>query len=139
MDTFVSRWITKKTVLFFSIVAFLFFLYCFSPILSGVCTQTGPHFWPGCIDFWYSICLVIFWAPVLLVFSIVTYGCDTTVFRAWVCFSTVWIVMSSVLVWLTPDYISGYPYTHFRDVVAELLASLFFIVSLAIVLVKSRK
>ena len=59
----------KWSVFYFSILSTLVFVACFFPVLSGMCSEYDTT----CIDSRINFVWIIFWAPVLVLLSLITY------------------------------------------------------------------
>lgn len=88
----------KRAVLWFSIIATVAFFALFSPGTSGIC----PGSRPDCIQSSFYFSIVILWAPLLLLFSAITYRREQKIYDAWVKFAIPWVLVSSIVTYLAP-------------------------------------
>jgi hypothetical protein len=133
MSKFFEKNVTKGVVLGFAGLSFVVFLVCFMPFQSGICSQ----FRPDCIETYFRHSLIIFWAPVLLFFSLATYKLAQTVFVAWITFAIPWIILSSLITYFLPDSLGSNPYAHWQQIASLFLSTIFLLISILIILIKS--
>lgn len=95
-NTGIFSWIRlpKWSVFWFSMIATVAFVASSVPQLSGLCSRWEPN----CQLPHLYFAEAIFWAPVLLLMSIVTYPLNEKVHYAWVKFALPWVVLSTVVV-----------------------------------------
>lgn len=134
---FFYEYLTRRVVLILSLITTLFFLAFFAPFLSGLCTEFGPRFWPGCGDYYVQYVEIMFWAPVFLLFSVATFFFNEKVFRAWITYTVPWIIFSTIIVAFIPDSLNYDVYTPLRREIAVWLAAIFFLVSILIIFIWS--
>ncbi len=80
--------------------------------------------------------MALFWAPILLLLSLVTYPLEKNIFNFWLKFSLPWIVLSSLAVFFTPTQ-QNFGDPNWKAVVSLSFTAIFFIVSLLIIFIKS--
>lgn len=124
--------LTKKNVLLISGVVSVFLV---SIDRIGTYQLCGGY--PGsCVDTLFNSSMLLFVFPFVFLFSLITYFLPEAVFRAWARFTTWWIPLQIVLVFLTPESFPGAFISIIdRQVVAIILSGLFAIISLLIVLI----
>ena len=130
-STGIFSWIRlpKWVVFMFSLVMAFFCAFLF---VVGPCSE----FQPICVESYLYISEAFFWAPILLLFSLITAPLNKIVFNSWVRFSIPWIFFSTVLVFLIP-IADRFAEPNWKAITSLSLAAIFFAVSILIVLVKS--
>lgn len=73
----------------------------------------------------------------LFLFSLITYKMRDEVYRAWLRFAYVWVPLSIVLIFLSPQYSTDWMYPVEKGTVAFLTSALFVIISLILIVWKS--
>lgn len=125
--------INKKTLLIISltgVLLFAAFLFAknlgFCNLINSSCTDTFDPFAEN-----LSVFIPLF------LFSIITYKMHDEVYQAWLRFSFVWIPLSMVLIFLSPEYSADWMYPVVKGTVAFFSSLLFIVVSLAVITWKS--
>ena len=121
-------------------------------IVSGMVTVTlfvlnwvgtfklcGGQEYGQCMDFSYGAIINLFPTFPLFLFSLITYKMRDEVYRTWVRFSYVWISLSMILIFFSPEYASSFGITLYpitKGSIAFISSFLFIIISLALILWK---
>ena len=69
----------------------------------------------------------------LFIFSLITYWMPETIYRAWFKFALVWIPLSMLLIFISPEYSSDWMYRIEKGSVAFGMSALFVIISTLII------
>jgi len=103
----------------------------------GTFRLCGGQEYGQCMDLIYAA--IINFLPIipLFLFSIITYKMHDEVYQAWLRFSFVWIPLSMVLIFLSPEYSADWMYPVVKGTVAFFSSLLFIVVSLAVITWKS--
>ena len=93
-----EKFVTKRNVLIAaSVLTLLFLVFAFNE-LSGLCKE-----WEGnCIDSYGNHALVIFWAPALLIVSLIVSSFEKKLFDFWAKFAIPWLILLSITTYLAP-------------------------------------
>jgi len=134
---------TKKKVFWISLIGTAIAYVLTNPVTFGLCQKT--YYFGDSIRCSDTLLPMIgqvlgLFALGLLLFSIVTYFLREEVFRAWLKFAYVWIPVSMVLIYLAGGSSGGgfgIPNVLDQEFVSLILASLFVLLSLVIIIVKS--
>ena len=132
-----SNVVTKKVAFFSSLIGTVLFLLIAS-------TRGVPLFCEeysrSCMKQFDTLSLFFFIFLPTLIISLITYFLREEVFRAWLKFAYVWIPVSMVLIYLAGGSSGGgfgIPNVLDQEFVSLILASLFVLLSLVIIIVKS--
>ena len=129
MDELINGFSSKKVVLTAALIATVLCLVFFFSISSGICSEYSFE----CRSTFLRYSLMILWAPVLLLFSVLTYSREKGIFARWLKVSLLWIILSSLVVLMTPIHTEG---INWEALTALCMAAIFFVFSFAIVIMK---
>ena len=127
-----EKFVTKKVVLILAAIATLLFLVMFFNGLSGLCTEYQPN----CRDPYHYRALVIFWAPALLIVSLIVSSFEKKIFDFWAKFAVPWVILSSIVTYLIP-FQENFDLPDWKGVSALCGTGFFLFVSLIIIALPS--
>ena len=125
---------TKRSILFISIVglaAFLMFLFAKE---VGICSLL----YESCFETFDQIAELFFVFIPLLILSLITYKMREEVFHSWLKFAYVWVPLTIILTLLAPEYDASLV-SITKGVISFVMSTVFLLVSLVIIFVKYRK
>ncbi len=125
--------ISKKGLLSLSLIGTIIFSFFIFLSAKGLCSYnfcSRPH----------DDSLATLFLPFFSIFiiSIITYKMREEVYRAWFKFARIWIPLSLVLIFITPEYSEGLVPLD-RGSVSFFLSVVFLVISLVIIIYKSFK
>ncbi|NBV77969.1 hypothetical protein EBR66_07425 [bacterium] len=123
--------LTLRNTLVFSIFVTIFFIAAMFSRFSGLCSEYSAN----CRDPYHNFALAIFWAPALLIFSLILLRLKEEVFNAWKIFSFPWIIVSTAIVSVAPVKESLQD-SDWKSGLALITTAIFILVSIGIILVQ---
>lgn len=133
--TGIFGWIQLPKWFVFCASAFLTIacLALFFPRLSGICSEYQPN----CVVPYSTLSLYLFWAPILLFFSVLTLPINRTVFNSWIKFMVPWTLFSILVISATPGNFGNNLEINLKAVASLSLTAISFFASLLIIIIKS--
>ncbi len=125
--------LSKRSLLFVSLIGVaFFFLLAFSKEI-GFCPSYSYSY---CLDILNQSAEILIPILAALLFCLITYWMRDEVYRTWFRFARWAIPLSMFLILITPEYGGGLFNPIQKGSVAFVLTALFFIISLAVILIK---
>ena len=127
---------SKKRLVILSLISIVIGVVLIDPIVSGICSK-GDYSCDDLVGGGIGVTLALF-SLVTFFASLLLLKMSDSVFHSWSRFAKWYIPVAAVLIFLSPTTsvgIMGFD----KEIVTWLLAGIFFIVSLGIILVKSRQ
>ena len=99
----------------------------------GTFQLCGAKQYGSCMETLASTIIVLIPILPLFLFSLITYWMPETIYRAWFKFALVWIPLSMLLIFISPEYSSDWMYRIEKGTVAFGMSALFVIISILII------